>query len=43
VGYLTKQQQLFLAVVAGLLLTGLAVKVYRTAHPPPASNVEAQR
>ena len=32
---LTKQQQLFLCVVLLLLLTGWAVKAWRTAHPPP--------
>jgi hypothetical protein len=31
---LTKQEQLVLCFVLGLLLTGWAVKVYRTAHPP---------
>ena len=31
---LTKQEQLFLCIVLGLLLTGWAVKTYRTAHPP---------
>jgi hypothetical protein len=30
---LTKQEQLVLAVVLLLLLTGLAVKSYRVAHP----------
>ncbi|MGH7975378.1 MAG: hypothetical protein ACREC8_01815 [Limisphaerales bacterium] len=30
---LTKQEQLFLVIVLGLLLTGWAVKAYRTAHP----------
>ncbi len=34
--WLTKQEQLVLCIVLGLLLTGWAVKVYRTAHPPPA-------
>jgi hypothetical protein len=34
VNRLTKQEQLFLIIVLGLLLTGLAVKTYRTAHPP---------
>lgn len=33
---LTKQQQLFLCVVLLLLLTGWAVKAWRTAHPRPA-------
>ncbi|HYV27891.1 MAG TPA: hypothetical protein VFA77_10185 [Candidatus Eisenbacteria bacterium] len=32
--YLTRQQQTVLAIVLFLLLTGLAVKVFRTAHPP---------
>jgi len=31
---LTKQEQLVLCIVLGLLLTGWAVKMYRTAHPP---------
>lgn len=31
--YLTKEQQTVLCVVLGLLLTGLAVKTWRTAHP----------
>ena len=31
---LTKQEQLVLCIVVGLLLTGWAVKLYRTAHPP---------
>jgi hypothetical protein len=30
---LTKQEQLVLCIVLGLLLTGWAVKTYRTAHP----------
>ncbi|HZF00748.1 MAG TPA: hypothetical protein VE344_02530 [Methylomirabilota bacterium] len=30
---LTKQEQLVLCIVLGLLLTGWAVKFYRTAHP----------
>jgi len=34
VKFLTRQEQLFLAVVLGLLLTGLAVKAWRTANPP---------
>jgi hypothetical protein len=34
---LTKQQQIVLAVVLGLLLAGWGVKIYRTANPPPAS------
>jgi hypothetical protein len=31
--FLTKQEQLVLCIVAGLLLTGWAVKAYRLAHP----------
>jgi len=35
---LTKQEQLVLCIVLGLLLTGWAVKTYRAAHPKqPAS------
>jgi hypothetical protein len=34
---LTKQEQLFLVIVLGLLLTGWAVKTWRIAHPPPAA------
>ena len=34
---LTKQEQLVLCIVVGLLLTGWAVKSYRAAHPPPSS------
>ena len=30
---LTKQEQLVLVIVLGLLLTGWAVKAYRAAHP----------
>jgi len=36
VNYLTKQEQMFLIVVLGLLLTGWAVKTYRAAHPSVA-------
>ncbi|HLP77515.1 MAG TPA: hypothetical protein VK327_11425 [Candidatus Paceibacterota bacterium] len=31
---LTSQEKTVLIVVLGLLLMGLAVKTYRTAHPP---------
>jgi hypothetical protein len=34
---LTRQEQLVLCIVLGLLLTGWAVKAYRTAHPPAAT------
>jgi hypothetical protein len=33
VNRLTKQEQLVLCIVLGLLLTGWAVKTYRDAHP----------
>ena len=32
--YLTKEQQKVLCMILLLLLTGLAVKTWRTAHPP---------
>jgi hypothetical protein len=35
--WLTKQEQLVLCIVLGLLLTGWAVKAYRAAHPPAAA------
>jgi hypothetical protein len=38
---LTKQQQCVLSVVLGLLLVGWAVKIYRTAHPPPTPHSNA--
>jgi hypothetical protein len=34
---LTKQEQLVLCILFGLLLTGWAVKAYRTAHPLAAT------
>jgi hypothetical protein len=40
VNRLTKQEQLFLIIVLGLLLTGWAVKTYRTAHPPATATVQ---
>jgi hypothetical protein len=40
---LTKQEQLVLCIVLGLLLTGWAVKTYRTAHPPTATTTQAAR
>jgi hypothetical protein len=39
---LTKQEQLVLCIVLGLLLTGWAVKTYRIAHPPPTVNQTAK-
>jgi len=38
---LSRQQQLFLCVVLLLLLTGWAVKAWRTSHPPVQSAVSA--
>jgi hypothetical protein len=32
--WLTRQEQYVLTVALALLLVGLAVKTYRTAHPP---------
>ena len=40
VNHLTKQEQMFLIVVLGLLLTGWAVKTYHTAHPPAAVPIQ---
>jgi hypothetical protein len=37
---LTKQEQLVLCISLGLLLTGWAVKAYRTAHPPAVPRIE---
>ena len=34
VNRLTKQEQLVLCLLLGLLLTGWAVKTYRMSHPP---------
>jgi hypothetical protein len=34
-GHLTKQEQLVLCAVIGLLLVGWVVKTWRTANPPP--------
>ncbi|HMP84405.1 MAG TPA: hypothetical protein PKA41_17035 [Verrucomicrobiota bacterium] len=39
---LTRQEQLVLCIVLGLLLTGWAVKSYRTAHPPAVAAQSAQ-
>jgi hypothetical protein len=37
VKWLTKQEQLVLCIVLGLLLTGWLVKYYRETHPPAAA------
>jgi hypothetical protein len=42
VNRLTKQEQLFLIIVLGLLLTGWAVKTYRIAHQPLATVEQAK-
>jgi hypothetical protein len=42
VSRLTKQEQLVLCLVIGLLLTGWAVKAYRTAHPPAEAREQAK-
>jgi hypothetical protein len=42
VSRLTKQEQLILCIVLGLLLTGWAVKTYRTAHPATTTIQEAK-
>ncbi len=39
---LTKQEQLVICVILGLLLVGWAVKTYRAAHPPEQT-VEAAK
>jgi hypothetical protein len=39
--YLTRQELLVLCIVLGLLLTGWAVKAYRTAHPPAVAEQPA--
>jgi hypothetical protein len=40
---LTKQEQMVLCIILGLLLTGWAVKSYRTAHPPAQAAEATQR
>jgi len=42
VNRLTRQEQLVLCIIVGLLLTGWAVKAYRTAHPPPQTIGQAK-
>jgi len=39
---LTRQEQMVLGIVLGLLLTGWAVKTYRTAHPPAPAREAAK-
>ena len=40
--WLTKQEQFIICLVIGLLVTGLAVKYYRTAHPATMSQLPAK-
>jgi len=40
--WLTKQEQLVLAVILGLLLTGMLVKFYREAHPTATATLAVQ-
>jgi hypothetical protein len=40
---LTKQEQLVLCVVLGLLLTGWAVKTWRAAHPPTTVAIQTAK
>jgi hypothetical protein len=40
--WLTKQEQLVICIVIGLLVTGLAVKCYRTAHPATTATQPAK-
>jgi hypothetical protein len=42
VSRLTKHEQWVLCVILGLLLTGWAVKAYRTAHPPAQATQPAK-
>ena len=36
--WLTQQEKMIVCIVIGLLVTGLAVKYYRTAHPAAMSS-----
>jgi hypothetical protein len=40
--HLTKQEQLVLALILALLITGWAVKAYRTAHPVAQAEVSVK-
>jgi hypothetical protein len=40
--WLTKQEQMIICVVIGLLVTGLTVKYYRSAHPATTSSQPAK-
>ena len=41
--WLTKQEQLIICLVIGLLVTGLAVKYYRAAYPVTTSSQPASQ
>jgi hypothetical protein len=43
VKFLTRQEQLVLAVVLGLLLMGLCVKYYRSGHPVQTAAVQQSK
>jgi hypothetical protein len=43
VNRLTKQEQLVLCSILGLLLVGWAVKTYRAAHPPTQAAAQANK
>ena len=40
---LTRQEQMVLCIILGLMLTGWGVKAYRAAHPPAQAAEAAQR
>ncbi len=40
--WLTKQEQLVICIVIGLLVTGLLVKFYRAAHPATTTSQSAK-
>lgn len=40
--HLTKQELRVLYILTGLLITGMAVKVYRTTHPPAGASATAK-
>ncbi|HEV2327199.1 MAG TPA: hypothetical protein VGY56_00240 [Verrucomicrobiae bacterium] len=41
--FLTRQEQIVLAVVLGLLLTGLCVKYYRSGHPAQTATIQQSK
>lgn len=40
--WLTKQEQMVICIVIGLLMTGRLVKFYRASHPPAAITQSAK-